>query len=70
MGSGYGFAAAALGKGVTADKELARDAIVFLSEIGLTGDLRLRSDGEPAIDAVLKAIAAARGLREDGEPLT
>eukprot|EP00972_Heterocapsa_arctica_P068472 10116428-Heterocapsa_arctica.AAC.1 len=42
----------------------------FLSEIGLTGDLRLRSDGEPAIVAVFKAIAAARGLRADGEPLT
>eukprot|EP00972_Heterocapsa_arctica_P115221 16446627-Heterocapsa_arctica.AAC.1 len=60
MGTGYGYAGAALGKGVTANKELVRDAMSFLSEIGLTGDLRLRSDGEPAIVAVLKAIAAAR----------
>eukprot|EP00972_Heterocapsa_arctica_P081772 12052645-Heterocapsa_arctica.AAC.1 len=70
MGSGFGFAAAALGKDVLADKELARDAIAFLSEFGLTSDLRLRSDGDPAIVAVLKVIAAACGLREDGEPLT
>ena len=70
VGCGYGYAAVALGKGVLGDKALVRDAVAWLTEVGLLGRLRLRSDGEPAITAVTRAIAAARGAGDDTQPLT
>eukprot|EP00972_Heterocapsa_arctica_P071681 10588908-Heterocapsa_arctica.AAC.1 len=70
MSSGYGYGGATLGKGVAADKEIVRDAVTWLGEAGLRGLLRMRSDGEPAVVQVLKAIANARGKDGDGMPLT
>eukprot|EP00972_Heterocapsa_arctica_P057262 8449240-Heterocapsa_arctica.AAC.1 len=42
----------------------------WLREVGLLGEIRLRSDGEPAIVAVLKVLAALRGNVANDDPLT
>eukprot|EP00972_Heterocapsa_arctica_P053208 7834716-Heterocapsa_arctica.AAC.1 len=43
---------------------------MFATEVGLLGRLRSRSDGEPAISAVMHAIAAACGNDDDDRLLT
>ncbi len=70
IGRGYGYAGVTLGKGVLADKAIVRDVVAWLTEVGLSGRIRLRSDGEPAITAVMRAIATTRGLDDNGEPYT
>ncbi len=59
--SGYAYGATASAKGAVGDRTLVKDLIVVLQEAGLTAKLRLRSDGEPAIAAVMRAVALSRG---------
>eukprot|EP00972_Heterocapsa_arctica_P039550 5825870-Heterocapsa_arctica.AAC.1 len=42
----------------------------WLREVGFLGKIRLRSDGEPAVVAVLKAVAVLRGNDANADPLT
>ena len=67
--NGYGYAATALAKGAIGDRALIADLLRFFQEAGIGGRLRLRTDGEPAIAAVARAVAVARGSEND-EPLT
>ncbi|CAE8639057.1 unnamed protein product, partial [Polarella glacialis] len=57
---GYGLAVQATTKG-RADKFVVRAVLRYLLEARLTGELRLRTDQEPAIQAFAQAVAAARG---------
>eukprot|EP00972_Heterocapsa_arctica_P072070 10643584-Heterocapsa_arctica.AAC.1 len=42
----------------------------WLREVGLLGKIRLRSHGEAAVVAVLKALAVLRGTDANDDPLT
>jgi hypothetical protein len=68
--TGYAYAAVAKAKGVFRDQMLVKDIQVWLEEAGLHGRVRLRSDGEPSVVAVLRAVAAARGRGPDGRTMT
>ena len=61
--AGYAFASAVRAKG-TGDVAVVDDILAWLREAGLTNYVCFRSDGEPAIRAVVEAVATRRGPKE------
>ena len=68
--TGYAYAAVANAKGVFGDQMLVKDIQMWLEEARLHGRVRLRSDGEPSIVALLRAVAVAQGRGPDGKLTT
>ena len=58
--TGYSFASAVRRKGA-GDVGVVDDVISWLREAGLSGQLRIRSDGEPAIKALVAAVVRRHG---------
>ena len=61
--AGYAFASAVRVKGA-GDVAVVDDILAWLREAGLTNYVCFRSDGEPAIRAVVEAVATRRGPKE------
>ena len=66
---GAGYASVVAGKGLPRSRGVVNEIADWMSDSGLAGVVRLRSDGGPAIMEILRALAAKRGAL-DGSPLT
>eukprot|EP00972_Heterocapsa_arctica_P105724 15574949-Heterocapsa_arctica.AAC.1 len=68
VSTGYAYGGAALGKGAVNDRALVKDMANWLLEAGVVGKVRLRSDGEPAVSAVLKSSRDPQQERRQQRP--
>ena len=56
--TGYGYAGLSSGKTIAYSKDLAGEVLEWMREAGIQGKVRMRSDGEPSIMAMLRIVAA------------
>ena len=63
--TGYGYAGLPSGKTIAYSKDLAGEVLEWMREAGIQGKVRMRSDGEPSIMAMLRIVAAKRALWAD-----
>eukprot|EP00972_Heterocapsa_arctica_P023529 3466749-Heterocapsa_arctica.AAC.1 len=68
--TGYAYGGAGLGKGAVNNRVLAKDMVNWLLKACVVGKVRLKSDGEPAVSAMLRALVVLCGNDDNNDPLT